>query len=174
MQNARRLITAESGNSPVAANAGRKRGQLEDKWPYVGVGVSVGGCDVDPGVGACTLAHLGLPGYQHRCVVIHVNQVDLEGSCPAGLRWAWWEVRGKRGEKEIKRKDGEIITQGLEKAVCRGEAEEQRLNEWRRSKKQEKTWETAWQESHRRRQNNASISITFFQLIHVWKWENEA
>ncbi len=86
--NVQHLLTAESGYGPVAANAGRKRRQLEDKGPYVWVCVSVRGCDVDPGVGARTLAHLGLPGYQHRCVVVHVNQVNLEGSCPAGLRRA--------------------------------------------------------------------------------------
>lgn len=82
------FITIESGNSPVAANAGRKRRQLEDKGPNVGVGVCVRGCDVDPGVGPRTLAHLGLPGYQHRGVVVHIDKVDLEGSCPAGLRRA--------------------------------------------------------------------------------------
>lgn len=112
-QSAERLVTAESGNSPVAANAGRKRRQLEDKGPYVGVGVGVRGCDVDPGVGARTLAHLGLPGYQHRRVVVNIDQVDLEGSRPAGLRRAWGEARGKRGGKEIKGWDGEIITARL-------------------------------------------------------------
>lgn len=84
--NLQHLITAQSGNGPVAADAGRKRRQLEDKRPDVGVGVSVRSCDVDPRVGACALAHLGLPGYQHWWVVVHVNQVDLEGSRPAGLR----------------------------------------------------------------------------------------
>lgn len=86
MQNREHLITTEPGNSPVAANTGRERRQLEDKGPHVGVGVGVRGCDVDPGVGARTLAHLRLPGYQHRRVVVHVNQVDLQGARAAGLR----------------------------------------------------------------------------------------
>lgn len=77
--------TAQPGNGPVSSNACRKRRQLEDKRPYVGVGISIGSCDVDPRVGACSFAHLCLPGYQHGRVVVYVDQVDLEGSCPAGL-----------------------------------------------------------------------------------------
>lgn len=88
MQNVELLITTEPGNSPVAANAGRERRQLEDKGPNIGVSVGVGGCDVDPRVGARTLAHLRLPGYQHRRVVVHVDQVDLQGARPACLRRA--------------------------------------------------------------------------------------
>lgn len=88
MQNVQHFFTIKSGNSPVAANTGRKRRQLEDKGTHIGVGVSVRGCDVDPGVGTGTLTHLGLPGYQHRCIVIHIDQVDLKGSRPAGLRRA--------------------------------------------------------------------------------------
>lgn len=81
-------FTVEPGNGPVAANAGGERRQLKDKGPHVGVGVGVGGCDVDLGVWARALAHLGLPGHQHRRVVVHIDQVDLKGSCPAGLRRA--------------------------------------------------------------------------------------
>lgn len=81
-----RLITTESGNGPVATDAGGKGRQLEDKRPHVGVRVSVRGGDIYPGVRARPLAHLGLPGYQHRRVVVHVDQVYLKGSRPAGLR----------------------------------------------------------------------------------------
>lgn len=88
MQNVQHLFTVKSGNSPVAANAGWKRRQLEDKGPYIGVGVSVRGCDVDPGVGPSTLTHLSLSRYQHRRIVVHIDQVDLKGSRPAGLRRA--------------------------------------------------------------------------------------
>jgi len=82
----RRLSTAEAGDGPVAADAGGEGRQLEDEGPHVGVGVGVGRRDVDPGVGAGQRAHLGLPGDQHRGVVVHVDQVDLEGPRPAGLR----------------------------------------------------------------------------------------
>lgn len=60
--------------------------QFEDKGPYVGVNISVRGCEVDSGVWTCTLAHLSLPGYQHRRIVIHIVKIDLKGSCPTGLR----------------------------------------------------------------------------------------
>lgn len=82
------VITAKSGNSPVAANSSRNRGQLEDEGPHIGVGICIRGRHVNPGVGACALAHLGLTRYQHGCVVVHVDQVDLEGSRPTGLRRA--------------------------------------------------------------------------------------
>lgn len=39
--NVHHLITSESGNGPVAADAGRKGRQLKDKGPYIGVGISV-------------------------------------------------------------------------------------------------------------------------------------
>lgn len=114
--NVQHLITTESGNGPVAADAGGKRRQLKDKGANIGVGISVRGCDIDPGVWACALTHLGLPGYQHWWVVVHIDQVDLKSACPAGLWRTWREVWGKRGGKEIKwgrriniRKDGEII-----------------------------------------------------------------
>lgn len=108
-ENVQHLFTTQSGNGPVTANAGRKRRQFEDKGPNVGVGVSVRGRDVNLGVGARALAHLGLLGYQHWRVVVHIDQVDLEGSCPAGLRRAWGEVRENRRGKRIKGGDGEII-----------------------------------------------------------------
>lgn len=97
------LVTTQPGDGPVAANAGGKRWQLEDKWPHVGVSISVWCSDVDPGVRACTFTHLGLPGNQHWSVVIHIDQVDLEGSCPTGLRGTWRRVRRKteRGDGGI-------------------------------------------------------------------------
>lgn len=93
----RRLITAQSGDGPVPADAGRKRRQLEDKRPDVGLGVGVRSRDVDSGVGPGSLADLRLLGYQHGSVVVDVNQVDLERPGPAGLgRTCGREGRRKR------------------------------------------------------------------------------
>lgn len=93
------LFTVKSGNGPVASDAGGERWQLEDERPDVGVGVRICGGDVDPGVGPRAVAHLSLAGDQHRRVVVHVDQVDLERSRSAGRRRPWRGGGGTMGER---------------------------------------------------------------------------
>lgn len=102
---AKAKLTADSGDGPVAADAGGVSVQLEHEGPHVGVVVGVGGGDVDPGLGTGALTHLGLSGQQHGRVVVHVNQEDLEGSRPAGLRRAWGGGGEQRKEETAKSRD---------------------------------------------------------------------
>lgn len=144
-QNAQCWCTIKSGNCPVAANAGRERRQLEDKGTHIWVGVSIRGCDVDPGVGTRTLTHLGLPGYEHGCIVIHIDQIDLKGSCPTGLRRAWGEARGKRGgerDQKTRRWDNNKAT---ERGVNGDEAERVKIK-WMEMehKAGRESWDTVW------------------------------
>lgn len=102
-------FTVKPGNGPVASDAGGERRQLEDERPHVGVGVRIRSRDVDPGVGTRAIAHLSLPGDQHRRVVVHVDQIDLDRSCSTGGRRAWREtVRTKTGDRvqSQRRRDG--------------------------------------------------------------------
>lgn len=79
-------FTVKPRNGPVASDTGGEGRQLEDERTHVGVGVRICSGDVDPRVGTRVIAHLGLPGDQHRRVVVHVDQIDLERSCSAGWR----------------------------------------------------------------------------------------
>lgn len=89
-------FTVKPGNGPVASDTGGERRQLEDERPHVGVGVRIRSGDVDPGVGTRAIAHLSLPGDQHRRVVVYVDQIDLERSCSAGWRRAWLRRGGRQ------------------------------------------------------------------------------
>lgn len=73
--------TTDSSQCPVPADVRGSVGQLESIGPSVGVEVSVYSCDID-GVGLRTLAHFCFLREDSRCVIVYVQQVDLQSSRP--------------------------------------------------------------------------------------------
>lgn len=105
-------LTVDPRNGPVASDAAGNAGQIEDKGPGVGLGVVIGGRDVDAvDVPAHALADLRLLGYESRGVVVDVYQIDLQRAGAGGGRrtWQqrdrWWG--GVLGEKIASRREGE-------------------------------------------------------------------
>lgn len=104
------LLTTDPRNCPVASDAGRRVGQLEDKGSGVGVCVGISGSDVDTmDISVHPLTDLRLLGYECRGVVINIYQIDLQRACAAGCRRAWEQIEGREnnimtGGKDDKRR----------------------------------------------------------------------
>lgn len=77
--------TTETSERPVAADVSGSVGELESKRPGVGVQVSVHCCYVD-GVRLGSLTHLDFLGKDAWCVIIDIQQVDLQRACSTRRR----------------------------------------------------------------------------------------
>ncbi len=90
--------TTDSSQSPVPADVRGSVGQFESVGPSVGVEISIYGCDIDC-IGFRALAHFCFLRENLRCVIVYVQQVDLQSTCPTrrGNTCRWTE--GKRGSQ---------------------------------------------------------------------------
>lgn len=87
--------TADSSQSPVPSNVRGSVGQFESVGSSVGIEVSVYGCDID-GVGFGTLAHFCFLREDSRCIIVYVQQVDLQSTCPTCRGDTCRQTEGKR------------------------------------------------------------------------------
>ncbi len=90
--------TTDSSQSPVPADVRGSVGQFESVGPSIGVEISIYGCDIDC-IGFRALAHFCFLRENLRCVIVYVQQVDLQSTRPTrrGNTCRWTE--GKRGSQ---------------------------------------------------------------------------
>ncbi len=90
--------TTDSSQCPVPADVRGSVGEFESVGPSIGVEIYIYGCDID-GIRFGALAHFCFLREDLRCVIVYVQQVDLQSTCPTrrGDTCRWTE--GKRGSQ---------------------------------------------------------------------------
>lgn len=135
-----RGLTVDPRNGPVASDAARNAGQIEDEGPGVGFGVVVGRRDVDAvDVPAQALADLRLLWYECWRVVVNVYQVDLQRAGASG-GWRTWGGGQSGGENSIKKSSA-----GAEQEATRGGKSPKRIKTPKNNLKTRKE-ESRWRE----------------------------
>lgn len=78
-------LTVERTQRPVTTHVPGLSNQFKGKGSSIGTDIRVACCDVD-GIGPWLLAHFYFRWKHVGGIVINVQQVDLQGSCPTGSR----------------------------------------------------------------------------------------
>lgn len=78
-------LTVEVTQRPVTTHVQGFSNQVKGKGSSIGTEIRVACCDVD-GIGPWLFAHLYFRWKHVGGIVINVQQVDLQGSCPTGSR----------------------------------------------------------------------------------------